>query len=61
MVEDLDELESEDIRGMLVSHKVIASKKELRQDIKIPIEIECNNSIYLFNREGCFRKNCYWI
>lgn len=27
----------------------------------LPSEIECENSVYLFNREGIFRKTCYYI
>lgn len=40
---------------------MITESKKIKQDIKIPVEIECENSIYLFNRKGRFRKICYYI
>lgn len=61
MVEDLDDLNSKAIRTMLIKNKVIKDREAKNRAIKIPLEIECENSIYIFNRAGCFRKLCYYI
>ena len=60
LIEDLDELDSVAIRNMLISNRII-NVKEKKKPIVIPPEIECENSIYLFHRDGCFRKRCYYI
>lgn len=61
LIEDLDELDSTSIRQMLQTNKMITESKKVKTDIQIPAEIECENSIYLFNRQGRFRKICYYI
>ena len=61
LVEDLDDLDSRAIRAMLIKNKVIQDRESKNKAIKIPSEIECENSIYIFNRKGCFRKTCYYI
>lgn len=35
--------------------------KQNRADIEIPEEIECENSVYLFSRDGWLRKTCYYV
>lgn len=64
--EDLDEVEDmdeNDIRKMLVEHGYLKPRdtdeidlKEIKKGV-----IECEYSVYLFRREGCFRRNVYYI
>ena len=61
MVEDLDELDPNSIRKMLISTKVIRDKSQKSKDWVIPVQIECQKSIYVFNRKGIFRRTCYYV
>ena len=61
VVDDLDELEPRHIENMLVKTAVIKEKPKERKDWRVPAEIECNNSIYLFNRESLFRRAIYHV
>ena len=53
----------EEIRAMLVEKGLLKASKEDGIDAKKidPNEIEADNSIYLFHRNGCFRRNIYFI
>ena len=44
---------------MLISNNVIRVKKTI-EPIVVPQSIQCENSIYLFNRNSWFRKKCYY-
>ena len=46
---------------MLVANGLIKGKELTFKETVVPSAIECKNSIYLFNRAGCFRKTCYYI
>lgn len=48
---------------MLVEHGFLKASKEDEIDAKKvdPNEIGADNSIYLFHRDGCFRRNIYYI
>jgi hypothetical protein len=47
---------------MLVEHGILKAKKSDKIDLKlVTANIEAENSIYLFNRSGCFRRNCHFI
>lgn len=59
-IDDLDELGSDAIRNMLITNNVIQAKKT-NEPIVVPSSIQCENAIYLFNRESCFRKRCYYV
>ena len=61
LIEDLDELHGEEITNMLKTNNVVNIKKQKDTNIKIPASIECENSIYLFNRRGWIRKMCYYV
>ena len=58
---DLDELENDEIKKMLIDNNIIHVKENRKEKMIVPREIECEDSIYLFNREGTFRKTCYYI
>ena len=46
---------------MLIDNGIIHVKENRQEKMIVPGEIECENSVYLFNREGTFRKTCYYI
>ena len=47
---------------MLVENGVLKARKEDKIDKKlVGPEIHAENSIYLFNRRGCFRRNVHFI
>ena len=60
-VGDLDELKNEEIKKMLIDNGIIRVKENRKEKMIVPKEIKCENSVYLFNREGKFRKTCYYI
>ena len=53
----------EDIRAMLVENGFLKASKEDKIDSKKidENEIGADNSIYLFDRKSCFRRNIYFI
>ena len=53
----------EEIRAMLVEKGLLKASKADGIDAKKidSNEISADNSIYLFNRHGCFRRNIYFI
>ena len=47
---------------MLVEHGFLKANKDDKIDNKlVGPEIEANNSLYLFGRGTCFRRNCHFI
>lgn len=61
-LDDIEEMDSEEIRKLLVKNGVLKPKKEDKLDEKkIGEDIHADNSIYLFHRDSCFRKNVYFI
>lgn len=61
-VEDLEDYDKETIRNLLIDQGIIKAKKEDQRDEKrVTSDIHCNDSVYLFNREGCFRRNCFFL
>ena len=60
-VADLDELDHEEVMKMLMENNVIPMPKLKLEHMLIPDEVECLNSVYLFHRDGAFRKTCYYI
>ena len=47
---------------MLVTHGILKARKEDNIDNKlVGPEIKADNSLYLFNRKGCFRKHIHFI
>ena len=61
LIEDLDDLDSAALRRMLVTSGLIKGARTTWNDVTIPRDIECEKSIYLFDRSGCFRRACYHI
>ena len=60
-MEDVDDLDPHSIHQMLVKTKVIREKRKKSKDWVVPEEIECERSVYLFSREGIFRRSCFYI
>ena len=62
-LDDIDDMDPDYIRKLLVDKKILKPLEEDRKNDKelSENEIECDNSIYLFNRNTCFRKYIYFI
>ena len=60
-IQDLDELDKEQVRKLLINHGVLKAKKGEIDNKRIGSEIAAENSVYLFNRHSCFRRNIYYI
>jgi len=55
-------MDEEEIRKLLVNNGILKPKPEDKKDEKkLSEEIHADNSIYLFHRDSCFRKNIYFI
>ena len=61
LVADLDELDHEEVLRMLMENNVIPMPKITLEGMLIPKEVECLCSVYLFHKDGAFRKTCYFI
>lgn len=60
--EDIEEMTQMDIRKKLVDHGFLKARKEDNIDMKLVEEdIKADNSIYLFHRKGCFRRNVHFV
>ena len=60
--DDIDSMTAEEIRKLLVDDGLIKAQKRDNIDKKlVGKEIHCENSVYLFNRHGCFRRNVHFI
>ena len=46
---------------MLVRTKVIKDKRYRISNWRVPPEIQCKKSIYLFDRSGKFRRICHYL
>ena len=60
-IQNEDELDKEQVRKLLISHGVLKAKKGEIDNKLIGPEIAAENSVYLFNRNSCFRRNIYYI
>ena len=60
---NIEDMETYEVRNMLVHAKILKAKKEDNIDKKLVDKkiIHAENSIYLFNRNGCFRRNIFFI
>lgn len=59
---DIEEMSPQEIRRMLVENGVLKARKEDNIDKKlVGPEIHAENSVYLFHRRGCFRRNVHFI
>ena len=55
-------MNAEEIRKLLVDDGLIKAQKKDNIDKKlVGKEIHAENSIYLFNRHSCFRRNVHFI
>lgn len=58
----IEDMESEDIRKLLVTNGILNPRQQDQVDLKlVGPEISAENSLYLFNRNGCFRRNIHFI
>jgi len=62
-LDDIEEMSTKEIRLMLVENGILKANKDDNIDNRLvdPKDIHAENSIYLFNRHGCFRKNIHFI
>ena len=61
VVDDLDDLDLQTIHKMLLKTKVVRPKTKSIKDWVIPKKIECDNSIYIFNRHGIIRRTFHFV
>ena len=61
LIDDVEDLDNHSIRLILIEQGLLKAKKNEIDEKKIGPEIEAENSVYLFNRTSCFRKNIYYI
>ena len=57
----MEDMDNADIRDLLIDQGIIKAKPGEIDEKQIGPEIEANNSIYLFNRNSCFRRNIFYI
>jgi hypothetical protein len=59
---NIEDMEAEDIRKMMIEHGILKANKSDNIDKKlVDSSIEAENSVYLFGRNTCFRRNCHFI
>ena len=60
---NIEDMETHEVRNMLVHAKILKAKKEDNIDKKLVDKkiIHADNSIYLFHRDSCFRRNIFFI
>ena len=61
LIDDVEDLDNQAIRHILIEQGLLKPKKGEIDEKSIGPEIEAENSIYLFNRHSCFRRNIYYI
>ena len=61
MVDDLDDLDVESFRKMLIKAKLVRENTKNIKEWVIPKKIECDNSIYIFNRHGMIRRIFHFV
>ena len=61
MIDDIEDLDNKDVRMILIEQGIIKARKGEIDEKKIGPSIEAENSLYLFNRLGCFRRNVFYI
>ena len=61
-LDDIEDMNSEEIRELLVQNGILKARKTDKIDFKlVGPEIMADNSLYLFNRTSCFRRNIHFI
>ena len=61
-LQDVEEMTKDEIRDMLVEEGFLKARKGDKKDLKeVGKEIEAENSIYLFHRTNCFRRNVHFV
>ena len=61
-LDDIEDMNSEEIRALLVSNGISKARKTDEIDHKlVGPEIHADNSLYLFKRHSCFRRNIHFI
>lgn len=55
-------METEEIRMMLVENDILKARKTDNIDrSEVGEDIKADNSIYLFHRNSCFRRNVHFV
>ena len=61
-LDDIEDMDSEQIRKLLVDNGILKARKTDLIDRKLVGEdIKAENSVYLFNRHSCFRRNIHFV
>ena len=60
-VDSVEDMDNEMVRLLLINEGLIKAKKGEFDEKLIGPEIEAENSVYLFNRHSCFRRNVYYV
>jgi hypothetical protein len=59
MINNIEDLSQDEIRKMLVSNSLVKTEDKNWHTKKIDPSVECQNSIYLFDRNKRIRVLCY--
>ena len=59
MINNIEDLTQDEIRAMLVSNSLVKTEDKDWHKKRIDPSVECQNSIYLFDRNKRFRILCY--
>ena len=58
----MEEMSKDEIRDMLVDEGILKARKGDKKDLKeVGKEIDAEMSVYLFRRDGTFRRNVHFI
>ena len=61
LIEDVEDLDNAAVRLILIEEGLLkANKGEIDEKI-IDTDVHADNSVYLFERKSCFRKNVYYV
>lgn len=59
LVDDIEDLSSNDIRNYFLNEGILKDKTNKRQQEMMYHGVECQQSFYLLDKESKFRKFCY--
>ena len=60
-IEEVEDLDHNTVRLLLIKEGILKANKGEIDDKNIGSEIEADNSVYLFHRKSCFRRNIYYL
>jgi len=59
--EAVEDMDNDAVRLLLIDQGMIKARPGEIDEKNLGPEIEAENSIYLFNRKSCFRRNVFYI